>query len=718
MQRATGRSFLLHILLVSAPAAVVGTRQTMAARINPIRKVVNLLQAMQTKVTAEGVKEKELYEKFMCYCNGGKKELEASIKAAEEKVAALGPDIKAMEEKITQLKSDVAKAQAERADAKETVAKAKAIREKEAAAFAAENSDYMTNIAAIEKAVVSLEKGSAGSFLQTKSAAVVRKLAVSVEMSGMDREDLTAFLSGGQTDGYAPQSGQIIGILKQIGDEMKASLADAVAKEEAAIKAFEELMAAKTKEIKALTKSIETKLAQIGESSVSLAQMKEDLTDTQEAFAEDTKFLASLEKSCKTKTAEWEERSKTRADELVALADTIKILNDDDALELFKKTLPGAGSSFMQLRVGASALRSRALTLIRDARKTAGSRRMPGLDFLVMALSGKDATKGTFDKVIKMIDELVALLKEEQKSDDDKKEYCATQLDLADDKKKSLERTVSDEEGAIAAAEEGIATLTEEIKALEAGIKALDKSVTEATEQRKSEHLDYKDLMSSNSAAKELLGIAMNRLNKFYNPKLYKPKAKRELSAGDSIYENMGGEVATTTPGGIAGTGVTVFAQVRSHAQRSSVAPAPPPETWGAYQKKSEDTNGVMAMVNLLVKDLNKEMTEAETAEKDAQADYEVLMADSADKRKADSTSLNEKNSAKAELEGSLEDHKEAKNDAAKELMGTMKYIQQLHTECDWLVKYYDVRKEARDGEIDSLGKAKAVLSGADYSML
>merc|ERR1719264_1577280 len=75
---------------------------------------------MQTKVTAEGVKEKELYEKFMCYCNGGKKELEASIKAAEEKVAALGPDIKAMEEKITQLKSDVAKAQAERADAKET----------------------------------------------------------------------------------------------------------------------------------------------------------------------------------------------------------------------------------------------------------------------------------------------------------------------------------------------------------------------------------------------------------------------------------------------------------------------------------------------------------------------------------------------------------------------------------------------------------------------
>merc|ERR1719264_1146989 len=672
---------------------------------------------MQKKVTAEGAKEKELYEKFMCYCNGGKKELEASVKAAEEKVPALGSDIKAMEEKLAQLKSTLAEAQEGRASAKETMAKAKALREKEAAAFAKEKSDYDTNIAAIDKAVVALEKGTAGSFLQGTTAGIVRKLSMTVEMSGVDRQDLASFLSGEQNDGYSPQSGQITGILKDMGYTMKRSLADATAQEGASKTSFEELMAAKTKEVKALSASIETKSSQIGESSVSLAQMKEDLTDTQEALVEDKKFLAGLEKSCKTKTAEWEERSKTRADELVALADTIKILNDDDALELFKKTLPGAGSSFVQFGVGASTLRSRALGLIRDARRAAG-RRSTGLDFLVLALSGKTATKGTFDKVIKMIDEMVAVLKKEQQSDDDKKEYCAKQFDLADEKKKSLERKVSDEEGAIAAAEEGIATLTEEIEALEAGIKDLDKSVTEATAQRKSEHADYKDLMASNSAAKELLGIAMNRLNKFYNPKLYKPKAKRELSAGDTIYENMGGDVATTTPGGIADTGVTVLAQVRAHTQRSSGAPAPPPETWGAYQKKSEDTNGVMAMVNLLVKDLNKEMTEAETAEKDAQADYEVLMADSADKRKADSTSLNEKSSAKAELEGSLEDHKGEKMEAAKELMGTMKYIQQLHTECDWLVKYYDVRKEARDGEIDSLGKAKAVLSGADYSML
>merc|ERR1719245_1317309 len=123
-------------------------------------------------------------------------------------------------------------------------------------------------------------------------------------------------------------------------------------------------------------------------------------------------------------------------------------------------------------------------------------------------------------------------------------------------------------------------------------------------------------------------------------------------------------------------------------------------------------------MIDLLVKDLDKEMTEAETSEKDAQADYETMMADSADKRTADSKSLQEKTSAKAELESSLEDHKEDEMDAKKELMATLKVIHTLHGECDWLVKYFDARKEARADEVDSLEKAKAVLSGADYSLL
>merc|ERR1719362_2104768 len=122
-------------------------------------------------------------------------------------------------------------------------------------------------------------------------------------------------------------------------------------------------------------------------------------------------------------------------------------------------------------------------------------------------------------------------LKVEQADDDAKKEYCATAFDQADDKKKGLERSVSDLETSIENAKEDIVKLGEEIDVLKAAIKELDKNVLEATEQRKEENEDFKELMASDTAAKELMKFAKNRLNKFYNPKMYKAPPKTELSS-------------------------------------------------------------------------------------------------------------------------------------------------------------------------------------------
>jgi len=276
-------------------------------------------------------------------------------------------------------------------------------------------------------------------------------------------------------------------------------------------------------------------------------------------------------------------------------------------------------------------------------------------------------------------------------------------------KKKGLERSVSNLETAITKEKEGIATLSEEIKALEESIASLDKSVAEATEQRKDENKEYTELMASDAAAKELLAFAKNRLNKFYNPKLYKAPPKRVLSEEDRITVNMGGTLApTAAPGGIAGTGIAL----------ADVAPPPPPATAAAFSKKSEESNGVIGMIDLLIGDLTKEMTEATTTEKDAQADYEQAMKDAADKRATDTQTLADKGKAKAQLAADMEANTEEKTATTKTLMATLEYIQSLHAECDWLVQYYEVRKEARAGEIDSLANAKAVLSGADFSLL
>merc|ERR1711862_206895 len=101
--------------------------------------------------------------------------------------------------------------------------------------------------------------------------------------------------------------------------------------------------------------------------------------------------------------------------------------------------------------------------------RTSGQRRVQ-LDFISMALRGK---KIGFEKVIKMIDDLVVELKKEQQDDDDKKEYCAAEFDKSDDKKKVLEKGVSDLEAAIVDSKEGIQTTTAEIAALKKGIKSL-----------------------------------------------------------------------------------------------------------------------------------------------------------------------------------------------------------------------------------------------------
>jgi len=693
------------VALIASLGGAVGVEE--AATANPIRKVVTMLQAMQKKVTAEGEKEQELFDKFMCYCKNGDAALAKSIADAEAKDPALSADIKAAEDQVKQLKLDLKAHQTDRAAAKAAMAEATNIRGKEAGAYADLKAEADANIAACNKAEAAISKGMAGSFLQTTEAQVLKKLVLAQNsIEDYDREELTAFLSN--TGSYAPASGQITGILKQMSDRMNADLAEATSAENSAIKAYEELMAAKEKEVQALTKAIEEKMVRLGDLQVEIVEMKEDLDDTQKALAEDKKFLADLGKNCAIKAEENAANQKLRSEELLALADTIKVLNDDDALELFKKTLPGA-ASFVQLQVSASNQRQQALAVIRAAR---GRGSHPELNFLALALQGR---KVNFDKVIKMIDDMVGVLGSEQQDDNDKKEYCETQFDLADDKKKGLERSVSNLEKAIAKEKEGIAMLADEIKALTEGIAALDKSVAEATEQRKEENAEYNELMASDGAAKELLGFAKNRLNKFYNPKLYKAPPKRELTEEERITVANGGTLApTAAPGGIAGTGVTVLADVSAH----KAAPPPPPATAAAFSKKSEESNGVIAMIDLMIGDLTKEMTEGKATEQNAQEDYEQAMKDSAEKRATDTKSVADKQKAKAELEASMEANTEEKGATTKTLMATLEHIQSLHAECDWLLQYFEVRKEARAGEVESLKTAKAVLSGADFALL
>jgi len=342
------------------------------------------------------------------------------------------------------------------------------------------------------------------------------------------------------------------------------------------------------------------------------------------------------------------------------------MLNDDDALEIFKKSTAGSASSFLQLQFSTSAVKASALATIHAAQKKAPSTH---LDLIALALHGKSAD---MSKVIQMIDEMVAVLKSGQTDDDDKKAYCETALDEAEDKLKGFQRQIQDSDAAIKDAKGSISDLDAEMTALVGGLYALDKSVKDATEQRKKENDAFKVVKASNAAAGALIKMAKDRLAEFYG---------LQVSAAPAN-----------------------FLQVR----QSEATPS-------FIQTKKAETGGVIAMLATLAGDLEKETAIATANENDAQADYEKLVADSKTMRKDNSAILEDKTAAKADAQGALETHEDNMQGQFEKMKGANDQLKATHKDCDWLLSNYETRTAARSDEIDAMGKAKAVLSGADF---
>merc|ERR1719380_103467 len=258
---------------------------------------------------------------------------------------------------------------------------------------------------------------------------------------------LTDFLQS--STGYAPASGEIVGILKQLLEDMEKEHKEVIDEEAAAVAEFESLVDAKEKEIQANTEAIETKTEKNGEYAVKIVNLKNDLEDAQESLGEDQKFTEELKKGCSTAEADYDSRVKGRAEELVAVQETIKILNDDDALDLFKKTLPSP--SLLQV-TDTRDIRDSALQALAGEKGEVSQK----LGFIELALMGK---KVSFDKVIKMMDDMVVLLKEEQKDDEAQKKWCETEFETSEDKEVELKHKLEGLTASIEEMSEGIKTL-------------------------------------------------------------------------------------------------------------------------------------------------------------------------------------------------------------------------------------------------------------------
>merc|ERR1719172_226361 len=439
----------------------------------------------------------------------------------------------------------------------------------------------------------------------------------------------------------------------------------------------------------------------------------DDIEDTTAEMKETEAFLANLASQCALKKKEWAERQKMRAEEISAISEAIKVLNDDDALDLFKKTLSLTQTSsqmgFIQkTSQSTNVLRARGMV---SALMKKGSPHRAELALIEMSMKSRAVD---FSKIMAMIDGMAKVLGEEQKDDDATKSYCDKELTKSLQDKKDSEEAIATSEAAIEEMTDESATLGDEIKRLGKEIKALDKAVAEATEQRKEEHGEFITFQTENNAALQLIEKAKNKLFKFYRPNQYKEAPKRELTEEEKILAASGRSdmIATAAPELIAGTTQTAFAQIRSS---DDAAPPPPPATWDAYQKKDGKSNGVIALMDMLLKELQDGITQAEHEEKTAQTDYERLMSESTESRATMVESITSKEVAKADLDTKIEATKEKKTSEEAQLMSIKQTLTQLHADCDFLIENYDLRKAARENEVEGLKNAKSVLSGANF---
>jgi chromosome segregation ATPase len=530
------------------------------------------------------------------------------------------------------------------------------------------------------------------------------------QLDDFQREGVMDLLQGKES---AQSSGEITGMLKAMLEELEGDLATATKDEATAASGFEELSAAKQAEIASATSAIESKTKRAGEVAVEIVQTRDDKEDTEAEVAETQAFVGDLKKQCAEKKATWDERQKMRVQEISAISEAIKVLNDDDALDLFKKTVPSfaqTGLQFLQKSSKASvALRAKGMVM---SLAQVSRSHTTELSLLASSLKSKSVD---FSKITEQIDGMVEVLGKEQVDDDEQKKFCEAEFTKSAAEQKDTEESLASLAASIEEMTATVATLKGEIDTLTAEIKALDKAVAEATEQRKEEHASFLQSQAESQAAVQLIEVAKNKLNKFYNPTLYKAPERRELTEEERIAVNSGAPDPRDAEEAMAAQQGTVgfFAQVRA---ASNAAPPPPPETFGAYKKKSGKSSGVIGLMDMMSGDLKTEMTEAEHAEEMAQKDYENLMAASQKTRTTNAESITEKESASAEWTEKIENAKTEQASSTQALATVKEYIAGLHSSCDFLVDNYAGRKEARTNEVEGLKNAKAVLSGANFS--
>lgn len=720
---------LATISQVSSAALVAQpTTSAMTADMSPIRKVVTLIEEMKAQTQKEASEDETAYTKYMCWCKTNEEAKTKAISDAERRIDDLTSLIEEMAAKEGRLKIEIVGLAQDISDDQEALATATSTRQKEFAAFQGEEADLketrgllieavqvLSKVQLVQKqgqGISSAERSRAqaallqlhdkvkqqnhptygnlmkkdlfevlGSFedmapqhgfLPRKSAALVEQKGSLLpwektdEQVGMEANPNDLVGAAANAKSYNSRSGRILGLLSEMSDETARDLSEAQKEDFMAEVSFQQLRAAKLDEIAIAQKQKKRKESELAETLATAAESKEDREATQAAMTADEQFLSNMLKNCASEDEEYKARVEIRSKELVALSETLKILSEDDARDLFGKTI-----SFLQLSGTSEQLAKQDRAVERAMQKIAVVARK-NKNWALVSLAVR-VRLDAFTKVKEVMDKMLVELGKQQKEEYAKWESCKSNIDKTEDSIKEGEQTKEDLDEKHKSLTGTIETLESEIAALKQEEADMEVALKQSGEQRKEQNQLFQTSVMDQRATTNILNKALARLKAFYSEK---------------------------------------FVQVQG--QQPGRAVAPPPATGKDYSK----SGGAGAVVQLLMKIITDSEVAAQQFAQDeqhAQQLYAEFVSSTRASVEANRAVVEEKSTRLAETRSAKSETEESQlaNDQVLEKLGDL--LKAHHLECDYLLKYFDIRQQSRQEEMDAITDAKAVLAGSNF---
>jgi predicted nucleic acid-binding Zn-ribbon protein len=689
-----------------------------AAQLNPVTRVVELMEGLTKKIIADGDAEQDLYDKFKCWCTKVINAKTSSIAANEARIDELEMYIDDLESGRVELTSERQELEAEIAGLEKAIEAETTMRKKEAEDYAAAKDEMDKAIAALKGAVFTLGNATE----EHMPAMLVSKLEKVLKvgrgfLAKNDMSELHKILDVPTADWkklnreatfkkkYEARSGGIQDILKDMLKTFEDNLLAATEAEDKAKADFDALMTAKKDQLSQAKQALLDKTGEKGARGEALATSKQEKEDLEAQNERDQGYLADTKSTCETRAEEWATRKKLRAGEVAAIGEAISILRSDDARDTFKKSFDSQGFFFTQLneirhRNPTRGRAHTALSLLKTLGKTTKDLQLTKLISNLEDLAEQPKEEGPpgaevdeadpFKAVLQLIDDVIAELDTEEATDLKNKEECEKERMDNTQSAKVVSKEIDTNVETMDRLTEEIEAAMKTVEEIKAEIADLEQSKKDAGERRADENKEYVSAEADDTAAVGLVENAIGVLEKFYS-------------------ENG-----------------LMLARTAAHVRRvkqpfveAGEAPTPPPSTgWSegeGYGGAKGESTGIISIMTLIKQDIEKDSAKAKKEEEEAVASYEKLVEDI-------DASIGAKELTKADLEGTIaadEESRTAENSTKAtnegELASIMDFLKEIAPGCDFIAMNFKMRLTNRQIEKDGLLKAKAILEGAKF---